>query len=55
MWGLILEVFRTSLNKIGLKFLIHLNSGRCLQISNWTTFLVEILAELEKNDKFPSW
>lgn len=54
MWGLILEVFWTSLNKIGLKFLIHLSSGKCLQISETGQLSqMERLTELEKNDKPP--
>lgn len=34
MWGFILEVFWTSLNRIGLKFLVHLNSEKSLEFTN---------------------
>lgn len=32
MWGFILEVFPTSLNKIGIKFPIHLNCDKSLEL-----------------------
>lgn len=32
-WGFILEVFPTSLNKIGLKFPIHLNCDKSLELT----------------------
>lgn len=33
MWGFILEIFPTSLNKIGLKFPIHLNCDKNLELT----------------------
>lgn len=33
MWGFILEVFPTSLNSIGLKFSVHLNSDKGLELT----------------------